>query len=160
MRKSHSTITRPILFLVFINDLPEHIKSKVRLFADDTAVYLAVSNLEYTQILQEMEFNPSKCTVIHVTRSKSIVPSQYTLYGHALDSVSSSSDFIWPILTPYMGVIPNPKMTFIFPLSCILALIFPIFMKYFPKCSGKGSFPKSQIKSLSSKYLGVTPHME
>ena len=64
----------PILFLVLINDLPEHIKSKVRLFADDTAVYLAVSNLEHAQILQEdldrlakwslewdMEFNPSKC---------------------------------------------------------------------------------------------------
>ena len=56
------------------------------------------------------------------------------------------SDFIWPFLPPYMGVIPNPKMAFIFPISCILALIFPIFMKYFPKCSGKGCFPKSQIK--------------
>ena len=47
-----------------------------------------------------------------------------------------------------MGVIPNPKMAFIFPISCILALIFPILLKYFPKCVGKGSFPKSQIKSL------------
>ena len=36
------------------------------------------------------------------------------------------SDFIWPFLRPYMGVIPNPKMAFIFPTSCILALIFPI----------------------------------
>ena len=47
-----------------------------------------------------------------------------------------------------MGVIPNPKMTFIFPIACILVLIFPIFMIYFPKCEGKGSFPKSQIKTL------------
>ena len=47
-----------------------------------------------------------------------------------------------------MGVIPNPKMAFIFPISCILALIFPILIKYFPKLVGKGSFPKSQIKSL------------
>ena len=51
-----------------------------------------------------------------------------------------------------MGVIPNPKMAFIFPISCILALIFSILIKYFPKCAGKGSFPKSQIKSL----LGIT----
>ena len=29
-----------------------------------------------------------------------------------------------------MGVIPNPKMAFIFPTSCILALIFPILIKY------------------------------
>ena len=49
-----------------------------------------------------------------------------------------------------MGVIPNPKMTFIFPISCILALIFPILIKYFPNCEGKVSFLKSQIKSLNT----------
>ena len=59
-----------------------------------------------------------------------------------------TSDFIWPFLRPYMGVIPNLKMVFIFPISCILALIFPIVIKYFTKCEGKGSFLKSQIKSL------------
>ena len=52
-----------------------------------------------------------------------------------------------------MGVIPNPKMAFIFPISCILALIFTILLKYFPKCVGKGSFPKSQIKSLTVRTL-------
>ena len=51
-----------------------------------------------------------------------------------------------------MGVIPNPKMAFIFPISCILALIFPILIKYFPKCVGKGSFPKSQIKTLHAVF--------
>ena len=54
------------------------------------------------------------------------------------------SDFIWLFFRPYMGVIPNPKMAFIFPISCILALIFPILIKYFPKCEGKGSFLKSK----------------
>ena len=56
-----------------------------------------------------------------------------------------------------MGVIPNPKMAFIFPISCILALIFPILIKYFPKCVGKGSFLKSQIKSLSVDVSTCTP---
>ena len=64
--------------------------------------------------------------------------------------MGDNSDFIWPFLGPYMGVIPNPKIAFIFPISCILALIFPILIKYFPKCVGKGSFPKSQIKSLDN----------
>ena len=92
-RVPQGSVLSQILFLVFINDLPEHIKSKVRLFADDTAVYLAASNLEYAQILQEdldrlakwslewdMEFNPSKCTVIHITRSKSIVPPVHHIW--------------------------------------------------------------------------------
>ena len=56
-----------------------------------------------------------------------------------------------------MGVIPNPKLAFIFPISCILALIFPILIKYFPKCVGKGSFPKSQIKSLVCSIGDVGP---
>ena len=56
------------------------------------------------------------------------------------------SDFIWPFLPPYMRVIPNPKMAFIFPISCILELIFKMLMTHFPKFEGKCSFQKSQIK--------------
>ena len=65
------------------------------------------------------------------------------------------SDFIWIFLPPYKGVIPNPKMVLIFPILCILVIIFPKCMKFFPKCKEKGSFPKSKIKSLDYKFFSV-----
>ena len=43
----------PILFLLYINDLPENITSQVRLFADDTAVYLTVTSKKDSQTLQQ-----------------------------------------------------------------------------------------------------------
>ena len=47
------TVLDPLLFLIFINDLPEHIQSKVRLFADDCIVYREINNKSDCEILQE-----------------------------------------------------------------------------------------------------------
>ena len=82
------SVLGPILFLEYINDLPEKVKSQVRLFADDTAAYLAINSLADSRHLQDdldilqvcevnwnMEFNPGKCQVIRVTRSRLPLPT-------------------------------------------------------------------------------------
>ena len=87
-----------ILFLVYINNLPDELASKVRLFADGTAVYLTIddSNMlqQYLNRLSvwdsrwDIEFDPSKCQVVQVTTSRKASNSSYILHGHVLEVVS------------------------------------------------------------------------
>ena len=60
--------------------------------------------------------------------------------------------FIWPFLPPYMEVIPNQKMAFIFPILCILVLPFPFFLYIFPNV-----MEKIRSQHLKENHCLVTP---
>ena len=46
------SVLGPLLFLIYINDLPDYVQSNVRLFADDTILYHSMQNHQDSEVLQ------------------------------------------------------------------------------------------------------------
>ena len=95
------TVLGPLLFLVYINDMPNVISEGtfVRLFADDCLVYRRIHSLQDQLTLQEdlnnlhcwatrwgMNFNPSKCHIMQIARAKPMM-KLYEMCGVILASV-------------------------------------------------------------------------
>ena len=83
--------------------MPEGLTSRVRLFADDTVAYVAVTSDADTNKLQEdldklakwettwlMKFHPEKCNVLTITKNRNIIKKEYILHGHKLEHVTSA----------------------------------------------------------------------
>ena len=74
------TILAPLLFLLYMNDLPDHVCNKIKLYADDVLLYSVVHsevdcihlqedlNLLYQwSVIWHMDFNPVKCEFLWIT---------------------------------------------------------------------------------------------
>ena len=110
------SVLGPILFLVYTDKMRKYTKhSQVRLFADDTIVYLSITNMEGCQDLQEdlkrlevwekewlMEFHPAKCHVLGISRKKNAATFPYSLHGQVLAEVKSAK---------YLGITISNDMT-------------------------------------------------
>jgi hypothetical protein len=109
------SVIGPLLFLIYINDLIEHISSKGGLFADDTVLYREIHGPLDVCILQDdldkiaqwcntwnMTLNIKKCVSMSVSRLKNThKPRFYTLNDHTLSKVDKFR---------YLGVIIDEEL--------------------------------------------------
>jgi len=79
----------PLLFLIFVQDLPDWIKNSIMMFADDTKIWRAIAKQEDAESLQQdlrrlgewseqwlLKFNPAKCKVMHIGHE---LPTKYIM---------------------------------------------------------------------------------
>ena len=110
------SVLGPVLFLIFINDLPDNIRSSVRLFADDCVFYRNINSPKDCEILQEdlnslarwetdwqIKFNVAKCHSMRVTRHLpgKQIQLNYSLHQQILEEVQS---------TKYLGITINDSL--------------------------------------------------
>ena len=73
------SVLGPVLFTIYINDMPRETVCPIKLFADDAKIYHRVENTQDCQKIQEdleklqdwakrwqLRFHPHKCTILHV----------------------------------------------------------------------------------------------
>lgn len=127
------SVIGPLLFLIYINDLPAKLHSSINLYADDCVIYREISNTNDANVLQNdldtitrwcedwlMTLNINKCKVMHVSRKNS--PNfNYTIQNTLLQSVNSykylgvyiSSNLSWEQHTNYITANANRTLGYL-----------------------------------------------
>lgn len=112
------SILSPLLFALFINDLPQLIRANILLFADDLKIFLKIQNHNDARLLQKdietvvnwcknnnLQLNVPKCNVMSFTRrsESTFQHFNYNINGTTLNRVQTIRD---------LGVVFDSKLTF------------------------------------------------
>lgn len=97
------SVLGPILFVIFINDMPDIVESAIQLFADDAKIYTNVVSSDCNLKLQEdldklmewshkwqLPFNIEKCASLHIGRNNRL--HVYKMDGYELKQVNEQRD--------------------------------------------------------------------
>ena len=97
------SILGPLLFTIYVNDLPQSISSSIFMFADDTKLVRSIQSIADHILLQadldcllkwcerwQLNFNISKCKLIHYGKNHGF--GEYYMNGHPLTSVDHHKD--------------------------------------------------------------------
>ena len=127
------TVLGPLLLLAFINDLPHHVQSQIRLFADDCLLYRPICDVSDSVALQRALSSLESWSEASILRSAmSYQPFFYQLDGCILKHVSNH---------PYIGVELSECLTF----SVHIANTF-----YRQFCMPEAWLPAAKLKTLST----------
>jgi len=105
----------PLLFLCFVNNIPETVHSKIRFHADDILLYSVIHSLNDCLCLQndinnllcwskkwQLYFNPSKCEHLCISNKRNLIKHPYYMDNSVIQEVASAK---------HLGVTIDSRLT-------------------------------------------------